>query len=141
MSFISYIPHLQASLNATTLSLLVTGYFFIRRKNRTAHKICMSAALIASVMFMFFYLIYHAKVGNVPFAGEGAVRPFYFAILSSHILLAAVNVPLVVLTVFHAVFGRLGSHSRLAKWVFPLWLYVSASGLLVYLLAFHLYPR
>ncbi len=140
MDLISFIPHLQALLNITTVSLLIAGYYFIRNKNQTAHKSCMISAAIVSAVFMAVYLIYHAKVGNIPFAGQGIIRPFYFIVLSSHVILAAVNIPLVIITLYYAMVGNFSAHPRFARRALPIWIYVSISGLLVYLLAFHLYP-
>ncbi len=141
MDMVSYLPHLQALLNAITVSLLSAGYYFIKNKNRSAHKACMIGAAGVSAVFMVCYLIYHAKVGNIPFAGEGIIRPFYFTVLATHVILAAINVPLVVITLVYAIRGIFGSHRRIARRSLPIWIYVSATGLLVYLLAFHLYSR
>ena len=141
MDMVTYLPHIQAALNATTASLLAAGYYFIRRENRSAHRACMIGAAGVSAVFMICYLIYHANIGNIPFAGQGAIRPFYFTILVSHVILAALNVPLVVTTLVYAGRGKFVSHRRVALWSLPVWIYVSITGLLVYLLAFHLYPR
>ncbi len=140
MNLIDYLPHTQALLNVTTASLLATGYYFIRHKNRAAHKICMVSAAAVSAVFMVLYLIYHAKIGNVAFAGQGMIRPLYFTILATHVVLAAINVPLVIVTLFYAFSGNFDSHPRFARRALPIWFYVSVSGLLIYLLAFHLYP-
>ncbi|HHS84103.1 MAG TPA: DUF420 domain-containing protein [Gammaproteobacteria bacterium] len=139
MGTVAYLPHLQALLNATTVSLLIVGYSFIKKKNRFAHKACMIGAALVSAVFMVCYLIYHAKVGNIPFAGEGMIRPFYFSVLATHVILAAINVPLVVITLSYAVRGKFASHRWIARRSLPIWIYVSVTGLLVYLLAFHLY--
>ncbi len=101
----------------------------------------MITAAGVSAVFMICYLVYHANVGNIPFAGQGAIRPFYFAILVSHVILAAVNVPLVVITLVHAGRGDFVFHRRFARRALPVWIYVSITGLLIYLLAFHLYAR
>jgi uncharacterized membrane protein YozB (DUF420 family) len=86
------------------------------------------------------YLTYHARVGYMPFAGQGIIRPFYFTLLASHIILAAVIVPLVLTTVFFAIRGNFNKHPRIARWTLPLWLYVSVSGVVIYILGFHIYP-
>jgi len=100
----------------------------------------MVAALVVSGLFMVSYLTYHAAVGYMPFAGQGIIRPFYFTLLASHVILAAVIVPLVLVTVFFAIRGNFIRHPRLARWTLPLWLYVSLSGVVIYLLGFHVYP-
>lgn len=141
METVAYLPHLQAVLNATTLALLATGFYFIRQNNRKAHMLCMLSATLVSTAFMVSYLSYHAAVGFLPFTGQGMIRPVYFTILASHVILAAINVPLVLTTLLLAILGKLSIHRRLARWTLPVWAYVSVTGLVVYLLAFHLYPH
>ena len=136
---IPYLPHFQALLNSTATLLLLTGYYFIRNANRNLHRLCMSTALVVSAVFMVSYLTYHARVGYMPFTGEGMIRPFYFTLLASHVILAALIVPLVLFTVFLAIRGNFSKHPRVARWTLPLWLYVSASGVVIYLLGFHIY--
>jgi putative membrane protein len=136
---IPYLPHFQAMLNTTAALLLGTGYYFIRNENRNLHRLCMVAALAISTVFMVSYLTYHARVGYLPFTGQGIIRPFYFTLLASHVILAAVIVPLVLLTVFFAIMGNFNRHPRLARWTLPLWFYVSVSGVLIYILGFHIY--
>lgn len=126
------LPHLNATLNASSALLLAAGYLLIRRRRRTAHRSCMLAALIASLLFLSSYLTYHAQVGSVRFTGRGAIRTLYFAILVSHSILAVVIVPLVLVTVRRALRGRFDAHARLARWTLPLWFYVSATGVAVY---------
>ena len=137
---IPYLPHFQALLNTTATLLLSTGYYFIRQQRSDRHRICMATALLISSLFMISYLTYHAAVGYAPFAGQGTIRPFYFTLLASHVILAAVIVPLVLTTVFFALRGNFTRHPRIARWTLPLWLYVSVSGVMIYLLGFHLYP-
>jgi len=139
MDMVSYLPHLQAGLNALTATLLATGYYFIRKQHHAAHRACMIGAAVVSAIFMICYLIYHANIGNIPFAGQGTIRPFYFTILVSHVTLAAINIPLVIMTLIYAARARFVNHRRLARWALPIWFYVSVTGLLIYLLAFHLY--
>ncbi|HFC53839.1 MAG TPA: DUF420 domain-containing protein [Gammaproteobacteria bacterium] len=139
MNLVSYIPHTQALLNLATVLLLVSGYLFIRRGDRRKHRNCMLSAALVSVLFMVCYLFYHTAVGNVPFAGEGAIRPVYFAILASHVTLAAVNLPLVVVVLYYAMRGRFDGHRRFARRSLPVWIYVSVTGLLIYGMAFHIY--
>ena len=136
---IPYLPHFQAILNASAALLLGVGYYFIRTQNRYVHRMCMITALVISAMFMVSYLTYHARVGYIPFAGEGLIRPFYFTILASHIILATAIVPMVVLTVVYAIRGNFKKHPHIARWTLPLWFYVSISGVLVYILGFHIY--
>lgn len=136
---IPWLPHFQALLNSTATLLLLTGYYFIRNSNRNLHRLCMSMALAVSAIFMVSYLTYHARVGYMPFAGEGIIRPFYFTLLASHVILAALIVPLVLFTVFLAIRGNFSRHPLVARWTLPLWLYVSVSGVVIYLLGFHIY--
>ncbi len=140
MEIVPVLPHLQAGLNIVTVCLISIAYYNIRRENRRAHRRFMVAALVVSALFMVSYLTYHSQVGNVAFAGVGGVRPFYFTLLVSHIVLAALIVPMVVATAFFALRGRYQRHRRIARWTFPAWLYVCVSGIGVYLMAFHLYP-
>ncbi len=140
MDIIPFLPPLQAGLNTLSALLLGCGYFFIRRKNRAAHRLCMSSALFVSFLFTLSYLYYHAQVGNVAFAGQGIIRPFYFVILASHVILAALTVPLVLITVWRIIQGQPERHRRLARWTLPVWLYVSVTGVMIYIMAFHIYP-
>jgi uncharacterized membrane protein YozB (DUF420 family) len=140
MSIIPYLPHLQAGLNLITISLIGMAYYQIRQQNRSAHRKLMITALSVSLLFMISYLTYHGAVGNVKFAGEGFIRPIYFSILISHVVLAAAIVPLVLITLTLALKGNFTAHRKVARWTFPLWIYVSISGIVVYLFAFHLYP-
>ncbi|MDH3872353.1 MAG: DUF420 domain-containing protein [Gammaproteobacteria bacterium] len=139
MELIPVIPPFLAILNTTAATLLSLGYFFVRRKHIAAHRACMVSALIVSTVFMVFYLYYHARVGNIPFAGAGAIRPVYFSILASHVILAAVLFPLALGTAWLALTGRTGRHRRIARWTLPIWLYVSVTGVIIYLMAFHIY--
>jgi len=139
MDLIPVIPPFLAILNTTAAMLVSIGYVFVRRKNTSAHRVCMVSALLVSTVFMIFYLYYHAKIGNIPFAGVGAVRPVYFSILASHVILAAVLFPLVLVTAGLAIKGNTTRHRRLARWTLPIWLYVSITGVIIYLMAFHLY--
>jgi uncharacterized membrane protein YozB (DUF420 family) len=126
------LPTLNAALNATCVLLLVTGWAFVRRGRRGAHRIVMLAAVAASAAFLASYLVYHSQVGSVRFAGQGAIRTFYLAVLLSHTVLAAAIVPLVLVTVTRALRGRFDAHRAIARYTLPLWLWVSASGVVVY---------
>jgi len=140
VDIIPVLPHLQAALNITTVCLISIAYYNIRQQNRAVHRKFMIAALVVSALFMISYLTYHSQVGNVKFAGEGGVRPIYFTILATHVILAALIVPMVIITAFHALRGSFERHKRIARWTFPIWLYVCVSGVIVYLMAFHIYP-
>lgn len=129
-------------LNASAALLISAGYYFIRTQNRDAHRKCMTAALMASFIFIVSYLTYHAKVGYIPFEGQGIIRPFYFTLLASHVILAAISVPMILLTAGYAIKGDFNKHPRFARWTLPVWLYVSVTGVLIYFLVFHIYtPR
>lgn len=132
------LPALNALLNATSAVLLITGYRFIRQGRREAHHKTMTAALALSALFLASYLIYHAQVGSVRFQKTGWVRPVYFSILISHTILAACVAPMALVTVWRAWKGRFDRHRRLARITFPLWLYVSVTGVIIYLMLYHL---
>lgn len=132
------LPALNATLNATSFFLLVTGYVFIRRGDRQSHKRCMLAALAMSGLFLTSYVIYHLQVGSVPFKGTGLVRTVYFAVLIPHVILAAAIVPLVVMTVSRGLSAKYDKHRRIARWTLPLWLYVSITGVIVYLMLYQM---
>jgi putative membrane protein len=134
------LPHLNATLNATSGVLLVSGFLLIRRHHIAAHRACMLAALTASILFLISYLIYHAHHGTTRFAGQGFARPVYFFILTTHTTLAVIIVPFVVVTLRRALGGDFLRHRRIARWTFPLWLYVSITGVIVYLMLYQLYP-
>lgn len=139
-NIVSILPHLQAALNLTTIGLITLAYYYIHiRHDKTMHLTCMIAALVVSAIFLLSYLTYHFQVGNIKFAGDGVIRPIYFSILLSHVLLATVIIPLIVMTVRHAILGNFVKHRQLGRWTLPLWLYVSVTGIMVYLLAFHIY--
>jgi uncharacterized membrane protein YozB (DUF420 family) len=132
------LPALNATLNAISFVFLVTGYYFIRRRQRTRHRNCMVAALITSALFLTSYVIYHLNVGSVPFQKTGWIRTVYFAVLIPHVILAAAIVPLVVITVSRALSRRYDKHRRIARWTLPLWLYVSITGVIVYLMLYRM---
>ena len=138
--FYSVLPHLNATLNASSFVLLSSGYYFIRRKNVIAHRNCQIAALTASVLFLISYIVYHLHHGTTRFAGQGIARPIYFTILTTHTILAAVIVPFVIITVRRAMRGDFLRHKAIARWTLPMWLYVSITGVVVYLMLYHLYP-
>lgn len=132
------LPTVNATLNSISALLLGVGYYFIRHKKINAHKICMLSAFTTSILFLISYLIYHYNIGSKPFTGEGWIRPFYFTILISHTILAVVIVPLVIITLSRALKQRFNKHKKIAHWTLPIWLYVSVTGVTVYLMLYHL---
>jgi len=136
----SVLPHLNAGLNAASFLCLLAGFYFISRRNVAAHRASMLAALGVSGLFLVSYVVYHYNYGSVRFAGQGAVRAVYFFILVTHVILAAAIVPLVFVTVRRALRGEFARHRRVARWTYPLWLYVSITGVVVYLMLYRLYP-
>ena len=136
---LSVLPHLNALLNATSAVFLITGYALIRSGHEVAHKRSMIAALICSTAFLTSYVIYHLHAGSRPFAGTGAIRGIYFAILITHVVLAAAIVPLVLMTATRGLRSQFDRHVRIARWTLPLWLYVSVTGVIVYLMLYQLY--
>lgn len=137
---ISDLPTLNAILNSISAILLTTGYVFIKRKKRDAHRACMIGAFVTSTLFLASYLVYHFNVGSVKFQGQGTVRAVYFTILLTHTVLAAGIVPMIFVTFARALKGRFDKHRTIARWTLPMWLYVSVTGVIVYLMLYHLYP-
>ena len=129
---VSQLPSLNAALNALSAILLIAGYLFIKSRNIKAHKTCMLAAFASSILFLISYLVYHYQVGSVPFKGQGGIRLVYFTILLTHTVLATAVVPLALVTLFRAFKERFDRHRRIARWTFPIWLYVSVTGVVVY---------
>jgi uncharacterized membrane protein YozB (DUF420 family) len=132
------LPTVNALLNGAAACFLVCGFLLIRRRHVRAHRACMLAALALSSLFLVGYLIHHAQVGSVPFAGTGLLRSVYFAILVPHVLLAAPVVPLALLTVWRGQKSDLVRHKKIARITLPLWLYVSVSGVVIYLMLYRL---
>ena len=132
------LPALNATLNAISTVLLITGYVFIRRGDRRRHKACMIAALVMSALFLTSYVIYHAQVGSVPFRGTGWIRTVYFAVLIPHVILAAAIVPPILITASRGLSAKYDKHRRIARWTLPLWLYVSVTGVIVYVMLYQL---
>jgi uncharacterized membrane protein YozB (DUF420 family) len=130
----------NAALNALATVLLVVGYVLIKRRRETAHKWVMLAAFTTSIVFLVCYLIYHARVGSVPFQGQGVVRPIYFTILLTHVLLAATVPVLASITIYRGLRDQRQSHRRIARWTYPIWLYVSVTGVIIYALLYHIFP-
>jgi uncharacterized membrane protein YozB (DUF420 family) len=138
---ISQLPALNAILNSVSAILLITAYFFIRQKNIKAHRTSMISAFVTSTLFLTSYLIYHfsKELGPTRFQGEGIVRPVYFFILITHTALAIVIVPMVFATFSRALKKRFDLHRKIARWTLPIWLYVSVTGVIVYLMLYQLY--
>jgi uncharacterized membrane protein YozB (DUF420 family) len=136
---LSSLPALNALLNGTSAVLLLVGRNLIRRGRMQAHRLMMLAALCTSAAFLASYLYYHAHVGSVHFQGHGWSRPLYFSILLSHTILAVVIVPLVLVTLSRALRARYALHRAIARWTFPLWMYVSVTGVVIYLMLYKLF--
>ena len=135
---LSDLPALNASLNATAAVLLVIGYTFIRNGRIRQHRAVMISAFIVSSLFLISYVVYHANVGSKPFPRHGPIRVVYFTILLTHVVLAAAVVPLAVITLTRGLRGRFDRHVPIARWTFPIWLYVSVTGVIVYLMLYQL---
>ena len=142
----SMLPHLNAALNTTSCIFLLTGFYFIRNQNIAAHRKCMLTAFTASSIFLISYITYHSlrgwffHIGPSRFQGQGWIRPLYFTVLTSHTILAIVIAPFILVTLSRALRGRFVIHRQLARWTFPLWLYVSVTGVFVYLMLYQFYP-
>jgi uncharacterized membrane protein YozB (DUF420 family) len=132
-------PVIDATLNGTTAILLLIGRNFIKHGRMAAHRALMIAALVSSTLFLTSYLYYHYHVGSVRFQGQGWSRPLYFGILISHTTLAVVIVPMVIITLSRALRQRFDRHRAIARWTFPLWMYVSVTGVIVYFMLYHLF--
>lgn len=139
MADYSLFPALNATLNGASAVLITTGYAMIHRNRVRVHRACMMAAVATSTVFLISYLYYHYHVHSVHFPGRGWVRPLYFSILISHTLLAATVPPLVLLTLSHALRERFDRHRRIARWTYPIWLYVSVTGVVVYVMLYQIY--
>ncbi|MFN0149790.1 MAG: DUF420 domain-containing protein [bacterium] len=135
---ITFLPTLNACLNATSGILLFTGFVFIRRREIARHRACMLAASCVSVVFLISYITYHSLAGSTAFEGSGWTRPVYFAILISHAILAAATVPLAIITLRRGLRNDVAQHRRIARWTFPIWIYVSITGVIVYLMLYHM---
>jgi putative membrane protein len=139
MTPIHLLPHLNASLNALSFVFLVSGYRFIRRKQIAAHRACMLSACVTSLLFFVSYITYHAQVGSVKFPGQGWPRTLYFTILTTHTILAATVPVLAILTLRLALKENFAAHRRIARWTFPIWAYVSVTGVIVYVMLYWIY--
>jgi len=135
---VSDLPALNATLNATSAVLLTTGWILIRRGRIAQHRAVMIAAVCTSILFLISYLIYHAQVGSVRFTKQGPIRAVYFTILLTHTVLAVAIVPLVLVTLTRGLRARYERHRRIARWTMPIWLYVSVTGVIVYLMLYQM---
>lgn len=135
---VSDLPTLNAILNFTAAVLLGAGFYFIKQRRIEAHKRCMIGAMAVSVVFLTSYVIYHYHAGSVAFTGQGWIRPVYFFILITHVILAIVIVPMVLRTAWFAFGSRFDRHVRIARKTFPLWMYVSVTGVIVYLMLYRM---
>jgi putative membrane protein len=133
----SFLATLNACLNGTVGLCLLAGFNFVRQKRIAAHRVCMLAAFALSSVFLITYLIHHGQVGSVPFRGEGWIRTVYFALLIPHIVLAAVILPLALFTIYRGWTARIELHRKVARWTLPIWLFVSFSGVAVYLMLYY----
>jgi putative membrane protein len=144
--FVFTLPHLNALLNTTSGLFLIAGYIFIRRRRVNAHRASMLAAFIASTLFLVSYVLYHSLLayylgqGPTKFKGEGFIRPVYFVILITHTILAIAVVPFILMTLIRGLRRNDIEHRRIARWTFPVWLYVSVTGVVVYLFLYRFYP-
>ena len=134
---VDVLPHLNAALNATASVLLLAGWALIKRRRIPQHRACMIAAVVTSALFLTSYVLYHAQAGSRPFPGTGWIRAVYFAILIPHVLLAAFTLPFILLTFVRGLRRDDARHRRVARWTMPLWLFVSVSGVVVYLMLYH----
>jgi putative membrane protein len=132
------LPTVNASLNALSGVFLLVGYVLIRRRQITAHRNAMLGAFASSTLFLISYLVYHAQAGSRPFTGQGVIRYVYFAILISHVILATAILPMAIATLSRGLRGNYVAHKRIAKWTFPTWMYVSVTGVIVYVMLYQL---
>jgi uncharacterized membrane protein YozB (DUF420 family) len=140
MLTVEQLPALNATLNGLAAMMLVVGWILIKRGQVTAHRNTMLAAFGVSVLFLISYLVYHLNVGSVRFTGPAGVRTVYLAILFSHIVLAATVPVLAIMTIYLGLKDRRAKHRQFARWTFPIWLYVSITGVVIYVMLYHLYP-
>jgi uncharacterized membrane protein YozB (DUF420 family) len=139
MMSVSDLPTLNAALNGLSAVLLVAGYVFIRRGDRATHQRCMIGALSVSALFLVSYVIYHLNAGSRPFPGQGPIRLVYFTILVTHVVLAAAILPLALMTATRGLRAQFARHVAIARWTLPLWLYVSVTGVVIYLMLYQMY--
>ena len=132
------LPAVNATLNAISTVFLTVGWLFIRQRQVDRHRLCMLGAFTTSALFLTSYVVYHANVGSVPFNGQGVIRVVYFTILITHVVLAAAILPLAIITLSRALARRFDRHRKIARWTLPLWLYVSVTGVVIYVMLYQL---
>ena len=132
------LPAVNATLNAISTVFLTVGWLFIRQRQIDRHRLCMLGAFTTSALFLTSYVVYHANVGSVSFTGQGTIRIIYFAILITHVILAAAILPLALMTLSRALSRRFDRHRKIARWTLPLWLYVSVTGVVIYFMLYRL---
>jgi uncharacterized membrane protein YozB (DUF420 family) len=132
------LPAVNATLNAISTVFLTVGWLFIRQRQVDRHRLCMLGAFTTSALFLTSYVVYHANVGSVPFTGQGVIRVVYFTILITHVVLAAAILPLALITLSRALARRFDRHRKIARWTLPLWLYVSVTGVVIYMMLYRL---
>jgi uncharacterized membrane protein YozB (DUF420 family) len=137
----AFFPALNATLNGTSAVLLLTGRILIAKRRILAHRACMISAMIASALFLCCYLFFHYEAGNVRFLGQGWARPVYFTILISHVILAIVIVPMAIITLNRGLKARYDKHRAIARCTWPLWMYVSVTGVIVYFMLYRWFPH
>jgi len=137
----AFFPPLIAGLNGASVVFLIGGRYMISRGRLAAHRACMLAALAASALFLACYIYFHAHAGNIRFLGQGIWRTIYFVILIPHVILAAAIVPLVIITLTRALRENFDRHRAIARWTYPIWVYVSVTGVVVYLMLYQLFVR
>ena len=138
------LPLVNASLNGLSAILLMAGFIFIKRGNKDAHRKCMGTGFVSSCVFLVGYVIHKVfvvKGVNTPFAGPAVLKPYYLVMLASHIILAIVIVPMAIATIRLGILGRFEAHKKIARWTWPLWMYVSVTGVLIYLLLYQIFPH
>ncbi len=140
MISVTDLPTVNATLNGASALLLSAGYLAIRGRRIALHRALMLSALAVSVLFLISYLYYHAQVGTTRFTGQGWVRPLYFTVLLSHTVLAMAIVPLAIVTLYRALRADFNRHKGIARWTLPIWIYVSVTGIAVYVMLYHLFP-
>ena len=138
---LSDLPAVNATLNGLSTVFLMAGYCFIRRKDKVTHRNCMAAAVCTSTLFLIGYLVYHSQAGRTVFKEPQWFRPIYLMVLLTHTVLAVVIVPMVLITLSRALKGRFEAHKNIARWTWPLWMYVSATGVVIYLLLYQVFPQ
>lgn len=138
---VSDLPTLNATLNGLSAILLAAGFVSIKRGRKLAHRNCMIGAFSVSTVFLISYLTYHYTAGHTSFANPAWFRPIYLAILIPHVILAAVIVPLILITLWMAFRGKFETHRKIARWTWPLWMFVSVTGVIIYLLLYHVFPQ